>query len=212
MTSAFRVLPVGARAVLVELPSAEAVADLYASAAAARAAGELTAAELVPAARTVLLDGVDSVQARAWLARWERGTPPTTGRRPDEEPVVEVPTRYDGADLEEVARLWDMTRTEVVSTHSATEFVVAFCGFAPGFAYCTGLPPERWVSRLSTPRPRVPTGSVGLAGEFTGIYPSSSPGGWRLIGRTDLSLWSPEADQPATLTPGTRVRFTVVEE
>jgi KipI family sensor histidine kinase inhibitor len=125
--------------------------------------------------------------------------------------AVEVPTRYDGPDLDDVARLWDMTRHEVVRTHSGTDFVVAFCGFAPGFAYCTGLPAGRAVSRLPSPRPRVPAGAVGLAGEFTGVYPSSSPGGWRLIGRTDLVLWRPEAEPPATLPPGTRVRFTVVD-
>ena len=209
MSPAFRVLPVGARALLVELPSAEAVAELYAAAAAARAAGELTAAELVPAARTVLLDGVDTERTTSWLARWERGTPPTTGLRPDEEPVLEVPTRYDGADLEEVARLWDMTRTEVVSTHSATEFVVAFCGFAPGFAYCSGLPENLSVPRLDSPRTKVPAGSVGLAGPYTGVYPTPSPGGWQLIGRTELVLWDVDRDPPATLAPGTGVRFTV---
>jgi KipI family sensor histidine kinase inhibitor len=170
------------------------------------------AEEIVPAARTVLLDGVDVDQVTAVLGRRQGGTPSPEGtaRDPAADRVVEVPTRYDGVDLEDVARLWDMTTGEVVSTHSGTDFVVAFCGFAPGFAYCTGLPPERRVSRLPTPRPRVPAGSVGLAGEYTGIYPSSSPGGWRLIGRTDLPLWTPEAAQPATLSPGTRVRFTVV--
>src|SRR3954452_234308 len=104
-----------------------------------------------------------------------------------------------------------MTRADVVRTQSGTDFVVAFCGFAPGFAYCTGLPPERAVSRLATPRPRVPAGSVGLAGEFTGVYPTGSPGGWRLVGRTELALWRPGGEPPATLAPGSRVRFTVVD-
>ncbi|MDX6323658.1 MAG: hypothetical protein QOK15_12, partial [Nocardioidaceae bacterium] len=177
------------------------------------AAGELAADEIVPAARTVLLDGADVDAVASVLDAFQRRTPaPGAGSSGPRAPVtVEVPTRYDGADLDDVARRWDMTRGEVVLTHSGTEFVVAFCGFAPGFAYCTGLPPDRWLSRLPTPRSRVPAGSVGLAGEYTGIYPSTSPGGWRLIGRTDLELWTPEAEQPATLAPGTRVRFTVVE-
>jgi KipI family sensor histidine kinase inhibitor len=100
-----------------------------------------------------------------------------------------------------------MTVAEAVATHTSTDFVVAFCGFAPGFAYCTGLPDELTVPRHADPRPRVPAGSVGLAGEFTGVYPTASPGGWRLLGRTDLTLWEPDREQPATLAPGTRVRF-----
>ncbi len=123
-------------------------------------------------------------------------------------PSVEVPTTYDGADLDDVARLWGMTRAEAVATHTGTAFVVAFCGFAPGFAYCTGLPDDLAVPRLDRPRARVPAGSVGLAGEFTGVYPGESPGGWRLIGRTDLRLWDATRDEPALLAPGTRVRFT----
>jgi KipI family sensor histidine kinase inhibitor len=100
-----------------------------------------------------------------------------------------------------------VTPEEVVALHTGTEFVVAFNGFAPGFAYCTGLAEERAVPRLERPRSRVPAGSVGLAGPYTGVYPTASPGGWRLIGRTDLTLWDVERDPPATLPPGTRVRF-----
>jgi KipI family sensor histidine kinase inhibitor len=100
-----------------------------------------------------------------------------------------------------------MTRDEVVTTHTGTELVVAFCGFAPGFPYCTGLPERLAVPRLDAPRTRVPAGAVGLAGPFTGIYPTASPGGWRLIGHTDLVLWDTDRDPPATLVPGTRVRF-----
>jgi KipI family sensor histidine kinase inhibitor len=208
-----RLLPAGEQAVLVEVASSDAVAELYALLRAATAAGELRAEEIVPAARTVLIDGVDVARATAVLEalRSRRAPEPEGGRGDGGRRTVDVPTRYDGPDLDDVARLWDMTRREAVRTHSGTDFVVAFCGFAPGFAYCTGLAPARAVSRLATPRPRVPAGSVGLAGEFTGVYPTSSPGGWRLIGRTDLVLWTPEADPPATLAPGTKVRFTVVD-
>jgi KipI family sensor histidine kinase inhibitor len=166
----------------------------------------LASAEVVPAARTVLFDGVADLDRLAARLR-DLEVPAAL---PTDGPVIEVPTRYDGPDLADVARAWDMTAAEVVQTHTATDFVVAFCGFVPGFAYCTGLPAERVVSRLPTPRKRVAAGSVGLAGEFTGVYPTVSPGGWRLVGRTDLTLWDPTAAQPATLAPGTRVRFVAV--
>jgi KipI family sensor histidine kinase inhibitor len=93
--------------------------------------------------------------------------------------------------------------------HTSTTFTVAFCGFSPGFAYCTGLGIS--VPRLDSPRARVEPGSVGLAGEFTGIYPSASPGGWRLIGRTDIDLWDTTRQEPALLAPGTTVRFVVIQ-
>jgi KipI family sensor histidine kinase inhibitor len=197
-----RTVQVGRHALLVEVASTEEATRLYAD---LRSTG-LEVEDLVPAARTVLLDGVaDHDAVRVFLETW---SPVTTGAGPGR--VVEVPTTYDGDDLDDVARSWDMTRAEVVATHTATEHVVAFCGFAPGFAYCTGLPQHLHVPRLERPRTRVPAGSVGLAGEYTGIYPTSSPGGWRLLGTTDLALWDATAEPPATLSPGTRVRFTEV--
>ena len=146
----------------------------------------MRAADIVPAARTVLFDEVDDVDALvASLPAWRTSGTSSTGD------LVEVPTTYDGEDLDDVARLWDMTRDEVVTTHTGTELVVAFCGFAPGFPYCTGLPERLAVPRLDSPRTRVPAGAVGLAGPFTGVYPTASPGGWRLIGRTDLVAVGP---------------------
>lgn len=189
----------GHDALLVDVDDTAAALALY------RAAREreVRARDIVPAARTVLFTGLDDPDRLAQeLAGW---TPDAAGT--DDAPLVEVPTRYDGPDLEDVARRWDMTVAETVATHTSAELVVAFCGFAPGFAYCTGLPGHLAVPRHHDPRPRVPAGSVGLAGEFTGVYPTPSPGGWRLLGRTDLVLWDPERDQPATLAPGTRVRF-----
>jgi KipI family sensor histidine kinase inhibitor len=163
---------------------------------------EVSAADIVSAARTVLFEQVDDVDALvASLPSWQTSGTSSAGD------LVEVPTTYDGQDLDDVARRWDMTRDEVVGTHTGTELVVAFCGFAPGFPYCTGLPGRLAVPRLDSPRTRVPAGAVGLAGPFTGIYPTASPGGWRLIGRTDLVLWDADRDPPATLAPGTRVRF-----
>jgi KipI family sensor histidine kinase inhibitor len=196
-----RLLPAGPDAVLVEVGTVTEAAALYA---AARMAG-LGVTDLVPAARTVLFDGVEDPAAlEGWLGTIDPSRLPAT---PVSESVVELPTTYDGEDLDDVARLWDVTRAEVVARHTATEFVVAFCGFAPGFAYCTGLPADLAVPRLDRPRARVPAGSVGLAGEFTGVYPRSSPGGWQLLGRTRVTLWDPAADEPALLSPGARVRF-----
>lgn len=161
------------------------------------------ALDVVPAARTVLVDGVTDPEdlarrAGEWTLR--------AGSGPQGE-LVEVPVTYDGPDLAEVARRWGMTTAQAAAFHRDREYLVAFCGFAPGFPYLTGLPQEYAVPRRDDPRERVPPGSVGLAGPRTGIYPTASPGGWQLIGRTDLSLWDQDADPPATLPPGTRVRF-----
>ena len=199
-----RLLPAGAEALLVEVGSVAEAARLYAEARVA----DVAATDVVPAARTVLFDGVRDLDAlEAWVRSVELdGRPP-----PRTSEVVELPTTYDGADLVDVAGLWGMTPEQVVAVHTSTEFVVAFCGFSPGFAYCTGLPDELAVPRLDGPRARVPAGSVGLAGGFTGVYPRSSPGGWRLIGHTDVLLWDPDAERPALLTPGTRVRFVEVD-
>ena len=189
----------GPDALLVEVDGAPAALGLYR---AARDRG-VPAREIVPAARTVLFTGLDDAERLATeLAGWAAAPGPVPAA-----PLVEVPTRYDGPDLEDVARRWDMTVDEAVRTHTGVEFVVAFCGFSPGFAYCTGLPSQLAVPRHHDPRPRVPVGAVGLAGEFTGVYPTASPGGWRLVGHTEIVLWDPAREQPATLAPGTRVRF-----
>ncbi len=197
-----QVLPAGSSALLAEPSDPAHVTLLYAD-----LRRDLACRDLVPGARTVLLDGVEDLDAaRTYLAGWA-----PSGRAEERaQRVVELPTAYDGADLDDVARRWGMTRAEAIATHTATEFVVAFVGFAPGFAYCTGLAPELAVPRLDRPRARVPAGSVGLAGEYAGVYPSASPGGWRLLGRTDAVLWDVAREEPALLTPGTLVRFTEV--
>jgi KipI family sensor histidine kinase inhibitor len=199
-----RALPVGRHALLVELDTAEAVEALHAELLRRRAEGTLpTVREIVPAARTVLLDGLaDPRRLAAEVVAWD--VPSVTVGAQD---TVELPVRYDGPDLEKVGRLWNVDREEVGRIHSATEFRVAFCGFAPGFGYLTGLPERYHVPRRTTPRTKVPAGAVGLAGSYTGVYPRSSPGGWQLIGTTDAVLWDPARDPAALLTPGTRVRF-----
>jgi len=120
---------------------------------------------------------------------------------------VDLPVVYDGVDLRDVAALTGLDEDEVVRRHSGSEFIVRFCGFAPGFAYLDGLDPSLHVPRQATPRAAVPAGSVAIAGEFAGVYPRRSPGGWQLLGRTEVALWDVAASPPALLTPGTTVRF-----
>ena len=134
---------------------------------------------------------------------------PGTFETPRTEDVVEIPVRYDGPDLADVAAHWGVDEAEVARVHAGAEYRVAFCGFAPGFGYLTGLPRE--VPRRATPRTSVPAGSVALAGPYTGVYPRASPGGWQLIGTTDAVLWDHTRVPAALLAPGTRVRFTPVE-
>lgn len=191
-------IPVGRDAVLVEVGSSPEAVDL---AAWARARG--VARDVVPGAETVLLDGL-----RGEVAPRDRLAEVLAGWRPSATssgPEVEIPVRYDGPDLEAVAEHWSCEIGEVVRRHQETTFVSAFCGFAPGFAYLSGLSHE--VPRLATPRTRVPAGSVALAGRWCGVYPGDSPGGWQLLGTTDAVLWDAGRDQPALLAPGTRVRF-----
>ncbi|WP_229051806.1 allophanate hydrolase subunit 1 [Aeromicrobium sp. Leaf350] len=184
--------------------------------------------------RAVLLDCDDAAEAQAWFAALEpeadvtlgartvlvRGAPAdvrrlvgaatpgeAAGRSTSE---VVVPVTYDGPDLGEVARLTGLTVDEVVDAHTATPWTVAFTGFAPGFAYLTGGDPRLHVPRRDSPRPRVPVGAVGLAGPYSGVYPRESPGGWQLVGSTDVPLWDLERDPPALLLPGALVRFESV--
>ncbi|MEU7068222.1 allophanate hydrolase subunit 1 [Streptomyces sp. NPDC046161] len=197
-----RPLVVGTGALLLETDSAEEVAALHAVL--LRRRGELGGVrDIVPAARTVLLDGVaDPAGLGARIARWE--VPALAG---SEGPLVRVAVRYDGPDLAEVAALWGVGAREVPGIVGGIEFRVAFCGFAPGFGYLTGLPARFHLPRRATPRTSVPAGSLALAGEYAGVYPRSSPGGWQLIGSTDAVVWDPAREPAALFAPGVRVRF-----
>ncbi|CAM5239751.1 5-oxoprolinase subunit B family protein [Streptomyces aurantiogriseus] len=198
-----RALPVGEDALLVEVESGEEAQALHAELLRWRAEGSLAVREIVPAARTVLLDGLDDPVR--WVSELTVADIPPAP--PHTHEVIELPVRYDGPDLADVAAHWGVPEREVARVHAATEFRVAFCGFAPGFGYLTGLPSHRDVPRRATPRTAVPAGSVALAGPYTGVYPRSSPGGWQLIGTTDAVLWDHARVPAALLTPGTRVRF-----
>jgi KipI family sensor histidine kinase inhibitor len=210
-----RLLPCGESAVLVEVDGLDEVLALHAALAARSLPG---LADLVPAARTVLVvaetaAALPSVRERVRAVLDE---PALRGpRRPGALTSVEVVTvevRYDGEDLAEVAHHTGLTPDEVVAAHTASSWTAAFSGFAPGFAYLTGGDPRLHVPRRTEPRTRVPAGAVGLAGPFSGVYPRASPGGWQVIGHTEAVLWDLDRDPPALLPPGVQVRFVAVGE
>ena len=127
--------------------------------------------------------------------------------------TVEIPVAYGGEygpDLEAVAALTGLTPDQVVALHSSAEYLVYFLGFSPGFPYLGGMPESIAAPRLETPRRRVPAGSVAIGGRQTGVYPMASPGGWRIIGRTMLRLFDPDAVPPALLRMGDHVRFVPI--
>lgn len=192
----------GERALLVDAPGDGAVLDLATALAETPLDG---VEEIVPGGVSLLLrlsPGADAARIAVQVGMVD--APP--GQRPPGE-LVEVPVVYDGPDLADVAELTGLTEPDIVRLHTGRELTVAMCGFAPGFAYLAGLPPELWVPRRDSPRTRVPAGAVGLANDRSGIYPRDSPGGWQLIGRTDVVLWDLDREPPALLRPGMRVRF-----
>lgn len=196
-----RILPSGDAALLVELPDLPMMLGLYAALAASPPPG---VTDVVPAARTLTLLLGPSADPAAVAAAVRATRPGPAGAGAG---VVEIPVVYDGADLHEVAELTGLTPAEVVAAHTGTPWRVAFTGFAPGFGYLEGGDPRLDVPRRATPRVRVPAGAVGLAGCFSGVYPVESPGGWQLIGRTEVVLWDLDRDPPALLRPGISVLF-----
>jgi KipI family sensor histidine kinase inhibitor len=202
------VRPFGDAAVLVDVPDAAAAAALAAAVRTALPA----AVDVVPGMNSVLVTVPTGTDLDAVADRL-RGVidhlPPPAGASADPRTVT-IPVRYQGPDLAAVAELTGLDPAEVVARHTAATYTVAILGFAPGFPYLTGLDPGLTVPRLDTPRPRIPAGSVGLAGGQTCVYPGASPGGWRLIGSTDLPLFDPLREPPALLAPGDRVRFVAV--
>ena len=197
-----RLRPVGERGVLVELDDLAAVHALTSG---VREAAPDGLVDVVPGYRTVLITVAAAAQlpaVRDLLPRLPLTADAAGGGR-----LVEVPVVYDGEDLDEVAAILGCDRDEVVRRHTSGLWTVAFCGFAPGFGYLTAHAEEWSVPRRKSPRTRVPPGSVALAGEFSAVYPRETPGGWQLIGRTDLAVFDLDRDPPALLTPETRVRF-----
>ncbi|WP_270886519.1 5-oxoprolinase subunit B family protein [Pedococcus sp. 5OH_020] len=210
-----RLLPYGDGAVLVELDSLDDALALHGVLTGPRRPAGLSDAVL--GARTVLLVAREPrflpglrTAAQAAVAQPPQsphGDPDTAEPPPD---PVRIPVRYDGPDLAQVCDLTGLSQDEVVAAHTATPWTVGFAGFAPGFAYLVGGDPRLRVPRRTTPRSTVPAGSVGLADEFSGIYPRDSPGGWQLVGTTDAQLWSLDRNPPALLRPRGVVWFTDV--
>ncbi|WP_032406567.1 5-oxoprolinase subunit B family protein [Rhodococcoides fascians] len=196
-----RLLPAGENALLIEFADLPETMSYHRSMVRERPDAVV---DLVPAARTVLVifDG-----APAPILEWVAALEPAVDDPTAASEAVTIPVSYDGADLDDVARLTGLSVAEVVAAHTQQTWTVAFGGFAPGFGYLVGTDTRLHVPRRDSPRTSVPAGAVGLAGEFSGIYPRSSPGGWQLIGRSDVTLWDSERTPPALLTPGTTVRF-----
>lgn len=161
--------------------------------------------DVVPAAETVLVSCVDGAVLASVLEAAHGLRPAPIAASHDA--VVEIPTRYDGPDLAAVARAAGLSIEAVIDTHCRATYSVAFCGFAPGFAYLAGLDARLHLPRHATPRTSVPAGSVAIADRYAAVYPRSSPGGWHLLGTTDLTLFDPDRSPPALLEPGARVRF-----
>ncbi len=187
----------GDRGWLIELPDEGSAPRV------AAALADLGLDEVVPGHRTVLVIGA---AGPGELSRVVEAA--LVGRAKQREPAtIEIAVAYDGPDLDEVAGLTGLSPEEVVARHAAATYTVAFLGFAPGFGYLVGLDPQLVVPRRAKPRERVPAGSVAIAGPYSGVYPRETPGGWRLLGRTDATLFDPLRAPPALLAAGDHIRF-----
>jgi len=193
-----KVLPCGDHAVLIDCASLDEAQGWFAAL--------HDDVDAVLGARTVLLRGEPS-ELRALVDQSE----PRDITAAEDVDEIEIPVTYDGADLADVASHTGLSEDEIVAAHTGTPWTVAFGGFAPGFAYLVGGDERLVVPRRNSPRTSVPAGSVGLAGEFSGVYPRSSPGGWQLIGRTDTVMFDAHRDPPALLSPGVHVRFVAAQ-
>lgn len=204
--SDMRFLPVNRHAILVELADLQQTLVLLSALQAEPIDG---VQELVPAARTILVQFAPHIISAAQLVR-RIAACDLQGAVQRSDVLVQIPVRYDGEDLAEVAEILGVSPEEVVRRHTGCEWSVAFTGFAPGFAYLSGGDPLFQVPRRATPRTKVPAGAVALAGTFSAVYPQASPGGWQIIGVTDAAMWDLTRDLPALLQPGYRVQFVDV--
>jgi KipI family sensor histidine kinase inhibitor len=204
----------GDRALLLECAGTDEVLAWSAAIRQAELPGVL---DIVPASGTVLVKLADTRYqgpTRQRLAKLDVTAAADSAAAAGEVQIdVQISVVYDGPDLDEVARLTGLTADQVVAAHTETPWRVGFGGFAPGFAYLIGGDARLEVPRRAEPRTKVPVGAVGLAGQFSGVYPRESPGGWQLIGRTadgQAGLWDVDRDPPALLMPGMWVQFRAV--
>lgn len=203
----------GDRALLLEFDNTDEVLAWTSAIRDARLPGVL---DIVPASRTVLIKldgGAYRAPTRQRLRKLHVPDALMDASTAEPRADVSIEVVYDGPDLDEVARLTGLTAEQVVAAHTGTLWRVGFGGFAPGFAYLVGGDSRLEVPRRAEPRTKVPAGSVGLAGEFSGVYPRESPGGWQLIGQTSVNqepLWDVNREQPALLIPGVWVQFVAV--
>ncbi len=210
MTTLGTVRDYGDQALLLEFNS---TAEVLAWTDTLRSAGLPGVLDIVPASRTILVKLAAPryrIPTEQRLSKLHLQQLDNTEASAPQQPDVVIDVVYDGMDLDEVAKLTGLAPSEVVAAHTGSLWRVAFGGFTPGFAYLVGGDERLQVPRRSEPRTRVPSGSVALAGEFGGVYPRETPGGWQLIGRTDARLWDIEREQPALLTPGMCVQFRAI--
>jgi KipI family sensor histidine kinase inhibitor len=197
----------GLLVVLADVMSADALAQVLALDAALRQAPPAGLQSTVPAYASLLcrfdpaVTDIDNISTRIRELEGKPSGPLVEGQ------LHEVPVVYDGPDLDRVARQAQISTSEVVALHASLDYLVYCIGFAPGFSYCGELPAALETPRLTSPRARVPAGSVGIAGRQTGIYAVESPGGWNLLGRTDRILFDASRERPCTFAAGDRVRF-----
>jgi KipI family sensor histidine kinase inhibitor len=199
-------LPVGAHDILVELADLSTTLTLLDQIVAEKWP-EIT--DLVPAARTLMVCFDPLLGDRETLMRRIAALDLTQKSRRSGSELM-LPVLYDGEDLGDVAAHLGLTREELITRHTAATYTVAFSGFAPGFAYMTCDDPLFQVPRRASPRVRIPAGAVALGGSFSGIYPTDSPGGWQIIGRTPVKMWDEAREKPALLAPGGQVRFRAI--
>ncbi|MBI0153469.1 5-oxoprolinase/urea amidolyase family protein [Gilliamella sp. W8128] len=199
-----RFLPVNIDALLVELETLEQVMALTDALQYKKDVWNIN--EIIPAARTVLVRYNSIIMDGNKLAQYIAQLDVSSGQLRSGE-LVTIPVSYNGEDLGFVAEYLGISVADVISRHTSNEYQVAFCGFAPGFAYMVAKDIQLNVPRRQSPRVRIPAGSVALAGEFSSVYPQASPGGWQLIGVTNVKVWDIYRDEPALFKPGTRVNF-----
>ena len=213
-----RFLPCGDRAVTVEWGSTideHINRQVHAFARKVEALSHPAITEVVPTYRSATVHYRPEVlsyeELKQLLLSLTQGGPEET----EELPVVEIPVCYGGEygpDLEEVAQHCSLTPEEVIARHTAPTYRIYMLGFTPGFPYLGGMDPSIAAPRRKEPRIHIPAGSVGIAGEQTGVYPIVSPGGWQLIGRTPLRLFDPQREQPILLSAGAGIRFVPIDE